>query len=108
MCRFKMIYNDDNGYAVQCNSCRHIHVGFGNNVLAFTFDQFKSFIRTVDEYQEAYKFCEPSDIKNIQIPTIARSIMLLYSLNELRLLSEFLHRTEKILLKEKLFVFHHN
>jgi len=108
MCSFKMIYNDSNGYVVKCNNCRHYHVGFGTNVFAFTYDQFQSFASTVDEYYEAYRFCDTPDSKIVQIPTIARSIMLLYSVNELRILSSLLHQTKEKLSKEKLFVFNHN
>ena len=108
MCSFQMIYREENGYLVRGEHCRHFHLGYGSNVFAFTFDQFKSFIRTIDEYYEAYRNYDAQDSKVVQIPTIARSIMLLCTVNELRTLKFFLQRTEEKLLKENLFLFHNN
>lgn len=108
MCSFQMIYREENGYLARCKHCRHFHLGYGSNIFAFTFDQLKSFISTIDEYYEAYRNYDNLDSKVVQIPTVARSIMLLYSLNELRTLNFFLHRTEEKLLKENLFLFHNN
>ena len=108
MCVYKKLHHNENGYVVRCNVCQHFHVAFGSTVLAHTEDQFYDFIRTVDEYYEINRFYSCRAQKVVQIPTIARSITLVYSLEELRKLSELLHQASDKLDKEKLFAFHNN
>jgi len=108
MCVYKKIYHNENGYVVRCGACRHFHIAFGSTVMAHTCDQFYDFIRTIDEHYNANRFCSCRAQKLVQIPTGLRSMTLVYSLEELRKLSELLHRASDRLDKEKLFVFNNN
>ncbi len=108
MCQYKTLEKSKDGYVVRCNKCRHLHVAFGSNVLSFSEDQFFEFVNTVDGYFEDNKHSAHRDMKTIQIPTVARSIMLLYSLDELDTFSTLLHQAKKQLEQEKLTCFYEN
>jgi len=73
-----------------------------------TFDQFFDFSQTIDEYYEIHKYTDCPHRKIIQIPTIVRSIILLYSFNELAKLKEMLGTARDVITKDKLFVFNDN
>ncbi len=108
MCQFKSILNTEDGYIVRCNHCKYFNIGFGTNVLSMTFDQFFDFSQTIDEYYEIHKYTDCPHRKIIQIPTIVRSIILLYSFNELAKLKEMLGTARDVITKDKLFVFNDN
>lgn len=108
MCIYKKLHHNKNGYVVWCTVCRHFQVAFGSTILAYTEDQFYDFIRTVDEYYKTNRFYTCRAQKMVQIPTNARFVTLVYSLEELRKLLELLHQASDKLDKEKLFAFHNN
>lgn len=108
MCCFKTLYRNDHGYVSKCDSCRHVHIAFGTTVLALNHEQFLSFSETVDAYYESNRNRCSRDQKSIQIPTIVRSIMLLYTVNELEQFTLLLQRAKEKLRKEQLFVFNEN
>lgn len=108
MCLYKKLHHTEYGYVVRCNECHHFHVGFGTTVLALTEDQFYDFMNTVDSYHDAHRHYYNADQKVIQIPTAARSIMLVFSLKEIEQLSTLLHTVSKKLDREKFFQFYKN
>lgn len=93
---------------VRCNHCRHYQVAFGNMALSFTGDQYLEFMDTVTEYYEQNKNCSNPDLKSIQIPTIVRSIMLVFSTKELGQLFVLLNQAKSELQRESLYTFHEN
>lgn len=108
MCCYKTLGRNEHGYVTRCNNCRHIHVAFGNTLLAFTYDQFTSFRQAVVSQYETNKYCYPKESKSIQIPTAIRSIILVYSLNELEQFIPLLNEAIKEIGNEQLFVFSKN
>ncbi len=108
MCCFKTLYRNDHGYVTRCDSCRHLHIAFGTTVLALNHEQFLAFAATVNSYYEANRRRSSRDQKNIQIPTIVRSIILLYTVNELEHFTHLLQHAKDALRKEQLFVFNQN
>lgn len=108
MCCYKTLESNEHGYVMRCNSCRHIHVAFGNTILAFTYDQLIHFYRTIQAAREDNKYNCCRDTKSIQIPTAARAVMLVYSINELEHFHSLLNKAIKKLDDEKLFIFSHN
>lgn len=108
MCCFKSLCTHEHGYVVRCASCDHIHVGFGSTVLAFSQDQFCEFVNTIQGYYDYNKDTDQPEVKSIQIPTVARSIFLLYSFKELALFRDLLQKARESFKREKLFVFNEN
>lgn len=108
MCFYKILKNDETGYVTQCNKCKHMHVAFGNTILTFTEDQFSEFSSMVWDYYEQYKGETFRDTKIVQISTIAKPIILVYTVNELEKFCYLLKDAEKRLKHEKLFVFNNN
>lgn len=105
---YKTLESNEHGYVMQCNRCMHIHVAFGNTILAFTYDQLIHFYCTVRAACKENKHTCCRDTKSIQIPTAASSLMLVYSINELEHFYSLLNRAIKKLDDEKLFIFSHN
>jgi len=108
MCCFKTLYSNEHGYITRCNSCRHLHVCFGTTVLALNQEQFYAFAATVGSYYEANRNRCCRDQKAVQIPTVVRSIILLYSVNELARFTHLLQQAKEALHKEQLFAFNLN
>lgn len=108
MCRYKTLQQNEHGYVMRCNRCRHLHVAFGSTVLAFTQDQFYDFVQLIEEYRDLYGQAIHPDEKNIQVPTIVRTIMLVYSARELNDLAELLDKARRQLDHDKMLAFHEN
>lgn len=108
MCAYKTLCNTKDGYVIQCNGCDHIQVAFGTTCQTFTQDQFYEHIRTVDECYNIHNLNAFKDQKCITIPTVARSMSLVYSVNELKKLLQLLINGRNSLEHEKLFVFNEN
>jgi hypothetical protein len=108
MCCYRTLQKNEHGYVVKCNKCAHLHVAFGNTVMAFTTDQFHEFVRTVRDCNQANSNCTNRHAKMIQIPTAARSITLVYSINEIQQLLALLEKAEKKQNDDLLFNFCYN
>ncbi|RYY55828.1 MAG: hypothetical protein EOO05_19180 [Chitinophagaceae bacterium] len=84
MCHYQTLYHDDSlGYAVRCNECEKIQLGYGNMVITFSqedFDAFRSWlVRIRDEQDPAIS----SGLRCILIPTPCEGMKLLLSKREL-------------------------
>lgn len=108
MCGYKMLQHDERGYVTRCSRCRHLHVAFGTTVLAFTTDQFYEFAQQIEGYREMHRHTSCPEEKNIQVPTLLRTVMLLYSYRELDALYSLLADARKKLDHEQLVAFHEN
>ena len=108
MCCFKTLYSNEHGYITRCASCRHLHIAFGTTVLALNQEQFYAYAETVSSCYQANRDRDCPDQKAIQIPTIVKSILLLYSVRELSHLLHLLTEVKEILRKEHLFAFNYN
>ncbi len=108
MCHFKKIMNNEDGYVGKCNYCKHFHIAFGTNILAFTYDQFVMFHKEIEEHYEHNKGTDTPGLRMVQIPTPLRSMMLLYSVNELGKLLALLQKSIECIANEDLLVFNEN
>lgn len=108
MCCFTSLYQNEHGYVVRCNHCRHFHVAFGNVMLALTSDQFYEFALTIEDSYRTNQYTPSPDVKSVQVSTAARTVMLMFSVNELEKFTSILHHAKDKLKKETLFVFHEN
>jgi len=108
MCCFKSLVNNRHGYVVRCNGCSQLHIAFGNTLLAFTTDEFYTFVDTVADSYQTGKYYHDRDVKHIQIATAARSVILVYSTNELEAFLNLLNAAKKAICMESLFIFNNN
>ncbi len=83
MCSYNTLKSSADGYVVQCRRCNHIQVGFGTIVVSFTITQFQDFIMVVEEHFLHYRHTAAPDHKLITIPTTAKSVAMVFTLNEL-------------------------
>ncbi|MBL7719111.1 MAG: hypothetical protein JNL72_09785 [Flavipsychrobacter sp.] len=108
MCGYKTLHNNEDGYVVACHCCGHIQVAFGTTAMSFTREQFYDHIRLVDECYKVHCLTAFRDQKNVTIPTVARSLSLIYSVNELKRLLKLMINGRNKLEHDKLFRFHDN
>lgn len=47
MCKFDVISNSAFGCVVKCKCCDHLHLGFGNMVVAFSSEEFSRYARYI-------------------------------------------------------------
>lgn len=108
MCDYKTLYIGEDGYAVSCAGCGHIHLAFGNTLLAFREPQFHQFVKAVDDryFAERHSGCRQE--KRVQLGTDAASVMLVFSVEELERYRSLLAKASDRLLREKLFQFNDN
>jgi hypothetical protein len=105
---YKTLYNNEDGYVVACNCCGHIQVAFGTTVMSFTREQYYDHIKLVDEYYTVNSLAPFRDQKTVNIPTVARSVSLAYSVNEVKKLLALLIKGRNKLEHDNLFVFNEN
>jgi hypothetical protein len=108
MCSYKTLHHSADGYVIKCNCCNKLQVAFGTTCMSYTEEQYRDYISLVDKYIENNKTAGCRDQKAITLPTVARSISLVYSLNELEKLRSLLIDGRNKLEHEKLFVFNDN
>jgi hypothetical protein len=103
-CTYKVLHHNADGYIVRCNQCNSISVGYGTTSIAFTWEQFYEFKSLVTEYYEAFKHNTNPNLKQVEIATAARSIKLLYSVNELAGMLELMEEAHASLAVEQLMM----
>ena len=108
MCAYKTLSNNEDGYVIQCEGCDHIQVAFGTTSMTFTQDQFYDHIKVVDESYNIHNLHAFRDQKCITIPTVARTLSLVYSVNELKKLLKLLIKGRNSLEHHKLYEFNEN
>jgi len=95
MCTYHTCYqNDTRGYIVQCTECRRLQMGYGNMMIVFYQDEFKSFMRLVNKLQAEQPPEERRQLKHIVIPTPSDSVRLLLSRDDLAELHEMLEEAD--------------
>jgi len=108
MCNFNTLKYNDYGYVMQCNDCNHLQVAFGTVILSLTPDQFHELIETAEQHymhHNPYPFREE---KIIRMPTPARSVMMVFSLHELKELLNLLVAGRDKLQYRQLFILNQN
>ncbi|MBX2922306.1 MAG: hypothetical protein KF746_08960 [Chitinophagaceae bacterium] len=108
MCRFKNWYQDENGYVIQCEDCRHFQVSFGTSMLTFDEAQFKSFIQLVSDKKANHALMHNPDCKCIILPTPCSQIHLILSENEFMNLHEMIQAADTEIQTRQLLNFFHS
>ncbi len=101
-CTYRVLHHNAEGYIVRCNQCNSISVGYGTTSIAFTEEQFYEFKSLVSDYYEAFKHTSNRNMKQVEIATAARSIKLLFSVNELANISELMEEAHASIAVERL------
>lgn len=94
MCRFKSWYQDEGGYVVQCEDCRHFQLSFGTTMLTMDEYQFRQFSAMVLSKKEQHRLMLDPDCKCIILPTPSECVHTILSERELMHLSEILQATD--------------
>lgn len=108
MCNYKTLNANKHGYIVQCNSCNHIQITFGSGILTLSVAQFYKLIDTVDALYIAHNLYPFPDQKAIKIPTDSKSVVMIFSVNELKELLYLLIGSRNSIQHLQLFVFNEN
>ena len=83
MCSYKMLFYDDaSGYVLYCGDCHRIQLGFGCVLVNFTREDFKDFVRMIEELMNNNNFEYTSTVKSIMVPSPCESITLYLSPSE--------------------------
>lgn len=102
MCNYKVLHHNEHGYVVRCGSCGFVQVAFGTACIALTVAQFHRYKRSVESYYEMYRNEVCHNAKCVHMPTPAKSLTLVYTVKELKQLSELLEQADACLEVEKL------
>jgi hypothetical protein len=69
MCSYKSWFYDDNGYVIQCQSCKHFQVGFASIMLTLDEANFQTFVRVVFATKAEHVPVAMPCLKCIVLPT---------------------------------------
>ena len=108
MCSYKTLKNNNYGYVLQCNECKHIQVAFSTVVLSFTLTEFYEVIQTVNGLYEHYNLHPCRDQKIIHLPTANKAVTMVFTITEVRELLHLLIEGRNKLQYKQLFVFNEN
>lgn len=108
MCNYSSLNEDDHGQVVRCNECRHIHLYFGNVILALSDSEFLEFQRSIGMRARRHAADVCRTVRHIRMSTPATSVMLLFNAEELQQLKALLDGAAQVLQKEQLFKFNFN
>lgn len=108
MCGYRTLHNNEDGYVICCDCCGHIQVAFGTTVTSFNREEFYEHISLVDDYYNIHNLSPFRNRKEITLPTVSRTLSLVYSVNELDKLLKLLVEGRNKLEYDKLFVFNEN
>jgi len=108
MCNYNTLKNSKHGYVVQCKNCDHIQVAFGTTIVSLTRAAYYEHLALVQEQFDQNCRTMPWDQKVIHIPTAAKGVTMIYTLNELHTLQDLLSEGRKKLEYNDLFVFNEN
>ncbi len=108
MCCYKTLHKNEYGYVVFCKNCDSLHIGFGNVVLTKSIEEFYSFETRIDAHYREHRYDPCQDFKMISLSTSTKSITMVYSPDDLKVLSNILNKAKEKLTLENLFVFNDN
>ena len=108
MCKSKILKTSDDGYVMHCKGCGQIQVAFGTTIISMTQSKFYEYIKAIDDLYSIHNLYPFKDEKLIKIPTPARGVIMVYSVNELKDLLHMLVEGRNKLEYNKLFVFSEN
>ena len=108
MCSYKTLKNNQHGYVIHCNDCNHIQVAFGTFVLSVTIEEFDGMVRSATDMHTRYRRHPGNDRKIIHMPTIAKSIVMVFTISELRTFLNLIIEGHRKLQYNQLFVFNEN
>lgn len=90
MCRFKSWFQDEGGYVIQCEDCRHFQVSFGTTMLTLDEHQFQHFNCLVQSKKECHVLMQDPDCKCIILPTTSELVHIIVSEREFAHISDML------------------
>ncbi len=96
-----VLHQCENGYVIQCDSCKTLHIAFGNVSFDQTEGNFKSFVEYIEGYCWHYRSIN-SPCRSIQVPTPYQGFRLLFSPEELKALNDLLQKACLVMDAEKL------
>lgn len=102
MCRFKNWYQDEGGYIIQCEDCRHFQVSFGTSMLTLDENQYSEFLKMVTAKKTDHVPMHNPDCKCIILPTPAPNIHIILTENELLHLYEMIQAADTEIKTEQL------
>ncbi len=105
MCKSKILKNSDAGYVMHCKSCDKVQVAFGTTIVSMTQPKFYEYIKLVDELYSIHNLYPYRNEKMVKIPTPAKEMLMIYTVNELNDLLHLLIEGRNKLEYEQLFVF---
>lgn len=108
MCCYKTLHKNEHGYVIRCDGCHRLQLGYGTVILSFTDEEYYDFLTLVGAQYENNKDAMFRDQKAIQIPTAARSVTLIFTVNELSRLFHLLIQGRNSTEHEKLFAYNEN
>lgn len=94
MCSYNSLVNNESGYVIECKKCNKIHIGFGTTMLTYSMDGFAEFVTMLRKELKYGKTIGNKTSKEFKIPTDLRTIVLIYSYNELVELNELISSAE--------------
>jgi len=108
MCNFKVISNNSFGCVVVCNGCDHLHLGFGNLLIAYNEKEFLRFVSKVQNtYDNNYAEMLLSGDK-IYFKTECENMVIAFNTDELKSLYQLLTEAALMLLVNHLLYENNN
>lgn len=106
MCNFKIINSNSFGCVVVCSGCDHLHLGFGNLLVAYNAKEFSRFVNKVQNtYDNNYAEMLLSGDK-IYFKTECENMVIAFNTDELKSLYELL--TEAALMLQVNYLLYEN
>ncbi|MDZ7878313.1 MAG: DUF6686 family protein [Saprospiraceae bacterium] len=88
---YQLLHLNSTGYVVQCVCCDHFQVAFGNTLLVFTHQELSDFFDKITMILET-SLCDKPNVKLFQFPTATPSVILAFTLNELKALTHLIEQ----------------
>ncbi|RYY30094.1 MAG: hypothetical protein EOO04_05620 [Chitinophagaceae bacterium] len=93
MCDFKILENDEFGYATQCFECNHVEIAFGTSLIRFPVERLGAFVKYLNDVKMAAKAVDRSK-KNIILDLASMSsFQMILSYDEM---IQFCERAERV------------
>jgi hypothetical protein len=99
MCHYETLYYENNtGYVVRCTECKNVQIGYGNLLLTFTVNDFKSFKSWIGKVKSGSNQTENESLRNIILPVPCEGVRFVLSMQELMELDVMLEAADSELM----------
>ena len=95
MCDFNNLSADENGFILQCKSCRNYQIGFGSVLFSLNKTDYKKFCLMIADISEKDFNHERSNTRHIVIPTPYYGVNLLLCKFEILQLKDLINSAEQ-------------